>query len=353
MLKNFYENHRVVFYALVGVLAIVIIFVFGKMRNGSEGAGEGSSEVVNSSSIGGVTSSTTVSGNVVRDEKDSELMRIQEALESKFGKTPEGYLWDSDGSLISLGDTSMTSEDVVYAYLNGIRMLDFSSAQKYARSSKVASRYKNYFDSYIPSSYDTFVRGIYRLALLSIDIKGIENIVYFADNMQVFTVNVEILDLSEKDFWRKDRELIYDTLYLYNTTEADSEKADQFLYNYIIEYYKSDSSPRRVISIDLPVRRYIELGTGWLISSDADIDSACTYLDGTTLLRYIKQMYAEEGYDYLEGKKATTEGSTEGYTEGYTEVESEAETETEVETEVGDVTEAEVVTEVETEAGTE
>lgn len=343
MLKNFYENHRVVFYVLVGVLALVIIFVFGKMRNGSEGTVEGSSEVSKPSNVSGATSSTTVSGNVVRDENDSELMRIQEALESKFGKTPEGYLWDSDGSLISLGDTSMTSEDVVYAYLNGIRMLDFSSAQKYARSSKVASRYKNYFDSYIPSSYDTFVRGIYRLALLSIDIKGIENIVYFADNMQVFTVNVEILDLSEKDFWRKDRGLIYDTLYLYNTTEADSEKADQFLYNYIIEYYKSDSSPRRVISIDLPVRKYIELGTGWLISSDADIDSACTYLDGTTLLRYIKQMYAEEGYDYLEGKKATTEAGTEGV----------AEAETEVESEVGSETEVGVETEVETEAGTE
>ena len=345
MLKNFYENHRVIFYVLVGVLALVIIFVFGKMKSGSEG--KDPSEGTKSSTVGGATSSTTVSGNVVRDEKDSELMRIQEALESKFGKTPEGYLWDSDGSLISLGDTSMTSEDVVYAYLNGIRMLDFSSAQKYARSSKVASRYKNYFDSYIPSSYDTFVRGIYRLALLSIDIKGIENIVYFADNMQVFTVNVEILDLSEKDFWRKDKDLIYDTLYLYNTTEADSEKADQFLYNYIIEYYKSDSSPRRVISIDLPVRKYIELGTGWLISSDADIDSACTYLDGTTLLRYIKQMYAEEGYDYLEGKKATTESSTEGYTEVETESWVETEAETEIETEVG--SEAEV----ETDAGTE
>ena len=56
---------------------------------------------------------------------DNILLQMQDNLIETYGKLPNGYIWDLDGSLLSLGDKSMSAEDVVYAYLNGIRSLAF------------------------------------------------------------------------------------------------------------------------------------------------------------------------------------------------------------------------------------
>ena len=57
------------------------------------------------------------------------LINKQEDLRKKYGALPEGYIWDFDGTLLSLGDKSMSAEEVLYAYLNGVKTLDFSSVQ--------------------------------------------------------------------------------------------------------------------------------------------------------------------------------------------------------------------------------
>lgn len=240
---------------------------------------------------------------------DSLLLQMQDDLIKTYGQVPDGYIWDIDGTLLSLGDPDMTAEEVVYAYLNGIRTLDISSAQRYSRDSMVISTYESYFDETNRNTdyTDQFLRNMYREALLSMEIEGIENASVFAENMQVFTVKVKMLDLTLKDFWFDDKMEIYRNLRVYDSDQNDSTRAEMYLYDYISNYYSSDDAAMRETTFDLTVQRYPDLNTGWLVSIDTDIDSACRYADGTLVVSYINEMYRDEGLDLLEEEdKANT-----------------------------------------------
>lgn len=240
---------------------------------------------------------------------DSLLLQMQDDLIKTYGQVPDGYIWDIDGTLLSLGDPDMTAEEVVYAYLNGLRTLDISSAQRYSRDSMVISTYESYFDETNRNTdyTDQFLRNMYREALLSMEIEGIENASVFAENMQVFTVRVKMLDLTLKDFWFDDKMEIYRNLRVYDSDQNDSTRAEMYLYDYISNYYSSDDAAMRETTFDLTVQRYPDLNTGWLVSIDTDIDSACRYADGTLVVSYINEMYRDEGLDLLkEEDKANT-----------------------------------------------
>ena len=240
---------------------------------------------------------------------DSLLLQMQDDLIKTYGQVPDGYIWDIDGTLLSLGDPDMTAEEVVYAYLNGLRTLDISSAQRYSRDSMVISTYESYFDETNRNTdyTDQFLRNMYREALLSMEIEGIENASVFAENMQVFTVRVKMLDLTLKDFWFDDKMEIYRNLRVYDSDQNDSTRAEMYLYDYISNYYSSDDAAMRETTFDLTVQRYPDLNTGWLVSIDTDIDSACRYADGTLVVSYINEMYRDEGLDLLEEEdKANT-----------------------------------------------
>lgn len=233
---------------------------------------------------------------------DSMLMSMQEDLVASYGKLPDRYIWNIDGTLMSQGDKDMTAEEVVYSYLNGLRTLDISTAQKYSRDSTVVGTYEGYFNEQDRNTdyTDTFLRNMYRQALLSFQVKGIVNSSVFAENKQVFTVKVEMLDLTQKDFWYADKEKIYKDLKLYASDESDSTKADIYLYDYISSYYERDDCKMREVTFDLTVQRYPDLDTGWLVSIDTDVDSACRYADGNIVVNYIYDMYQNEGIEYLE-----------------------------------------------------
>lgn len=240
---------------------------------------------------------------------DSLLLQMQDDLIKTYGQVPDGYIWDIDGTLLSLGDPDMTAEEVVYAYLNGLRTLDISSAQRYSRDSMVISTYESYFDETNRNTdyTDQFLRNMYREALLSMEIEGIEDASVFAENMQVFTVRVKMLDLTLKDFWFDDKMEIYRNLRVYDSDQNDSTRAEMYLYDYISNYYSSDDAAMRETTFDLTVQRYPDLNTGWLVSIDTDIDSACRYADGTLVVSYINEMYRDEGLDLLEEEdKANT-----------------------------------------------
>ena len=240
---------------------------------------------------------------------DSLLLQMQDDLIKTYGQVPDGYIWDIDGTLLSLGDPDMTAEEVVYAYLNGLRTLDISSAQRYSRDSMVISTYESYFDETNRNTdyTDQFLRNMYREALLSMEIEGIENASVFAENMQVFTVRVKMLDLTLKDFWFDDKMEIYRNLRVYDSDQNDSTRAEMYLYDYISNYYSSNDAAMRETTFDLTVQRYPDLNTGWLVSIDTDIDSACRYADGTLVVSYINEMYRDEGLDLLEEEdKANT-----------------------------------------------
>lgn len=233
------------------------------------------------------------------DEGDSLLMQMQPELVKSYGKVPEGFIWESDGSLLSLGDKSMSAEDVVYAYLRGLSSLDISTVERYSRSSKVVESYSTYFDDKNKNTdyMDQFLRTMYKESLLSLQVKGIESNAVFAANKQVFTVKVSMLDLTNKDFWKKDEMEIYKNLYLYDQDEADTTKSDIYLYNYISDYYKSNNAVLRDVTFDITVQKYPDLDSGWLVSIDNDVDDACSYKDGKLVVSYIKEMYRNSGRD--------------------------------------------------------
>lgn len=243
------------------------------------------------------------------DADDSLLMQMQDDLEVDFGIAPDGYIWNIDGTLLSQGDKSMSAEEVVYAYLNGLKSLDFSAVQKYSRESVVAEEYSSYFSDLDKNTdyYDAFVRNIYRDCLLSFEIKGIENTSIFAENKQVFTVKVNMLDLTQKDFWLKDKDTIYKNLMVYSSDQSDSTKADMYLYDYINSYYEGKDALRRDVTFDITLQKYPDLDTGWLVSVDTDVDSACRYADGKLVVSYINEEFGKEGVDYLKSLEPTTE----------------------------------------------
>lgn len=245
---------------------------------------------------------------------DNLLLQMQPDLIASYGKLPDGYIWDVDGSLLSLGDPDLSAEEVVYAYLNGLRTLDLSMAQKYSRESVVLETYEGYFDENNKNQdyTDSFIRNMYREALLSFNVKGITNSTVFAEDMQVFTVRVEMLDLTDKEFWKDDKVELYRNLEIYDADQSDSTRADIYLYDYILQHYQSPNAATREVSFDLTVQRYPDLDTGWLVSVDTDVDSACRYADGRLVVSYINEMYLDEGRELLESLDNPDDAELEG-----------------------------------------
>jgi len=238
--------------------------------------------------------------------EDSLLVSQQAELVKSYGKVPKGYIWNTDGTLLSLGDKTKSAEDVVYSYLNGIRTLDFSMAQKYSRGSSVVKAYQDYFNSNVQDTdyFDSFMRGMYKQSLLSLKVESILDNSIFAENKQVFTVKVSMLDLTSKDFWEKDKHDIYKNLYVYSSDESDATKGEMYLYDYVLGYYQSKEAKMRTFTINLTLEKYPDLKTGWLVSIDTDINSACNYSDGTLMINYINKMYSSEGVQYIQQQRA-------------------------------------------------
>lgn len=235
----------------------------------------------------------------VTDEEDSLLMQMQPELTKSYGKVPDGFIWETDGSLLSLGDKDMSGEEVVYAYFRGLSNLDISTVERYSRGSKVVESYSTYFDDKNKNTdyMDQFLRNMYKECLLSLQIEGIDSNAVFAANKQVFTVKAKMLDLTNKDFWKKDEDEIYKNLYLYDQDESDTTKGDMYLYNYILDYYRSDEALLRDVTFDITVQKYPDLDSGFLVSIDNDVDDACQYRDGKLVVSYIKELYRNVGRD--------------------------------------------------------
>lgn len=289
---DFIKNNKKVLVIAGGVLVVFILIKGGvSARN----------EKIKQKEADKLTEQLLAEANegVTSDEGDSLLMQMQPELVKSYGKVPEGFIWESDGSLLSLGDKSMSAEDVVYAYLRGLSSLDISTVERYSRSSKVVESYSTYFDDKNKNTdyMDQFLRTMYKESLLSLQVRGIESNAVFAANKQVFTVKVSMLDLTNKDFWKKDEMEIYKNLYLYDQDEADTTKSDIYLYNYISDYYKSDNAVLRDVTFDITVQKYPDLDSGWLVSIDNDVDDACSYKDGKLVVSYIKEMYRNSGRD--------------------------------------------------------
>ena len=93
----------------------------------------------------------------------------------------------------------------------------------------------------------------------------------------------------------------------YSSDQSDSTKAEIYLYDYISRFYASGEADRRDVTFDITLQKYPDLDTGWLVSIDTDIDSACRYADGKLVVSYINEQFGKEGLDYLDALEATKE----------------------------------------------
>ena len=227
---------------------------------------------------------------------DAYLMSMQPELRKSFGTPPNGFIWDLNGKGISLGDKSKSSEDVLYSYIRALSTLDLATAQKYSRDAKVVETYNDYFSKANANQADyqeQFMRNMYKLALTSMEITGVESSSKFASNKSVYTVTISMLDLTAKDFWESDRENLFKKLSGYESKENDSTKLEIFIYDYILNYYKTPTAVKRTISMDITLERYPDIDSGWLVSIDKDIDDAARYNNGTLVTNYITEQFRQ------------------------------------------------------------
>lgn len=251
---------------------------------------------------------SAVSEEETPDGLDKLLIDQQPSLREKYGTPKDGFIWDIDGTLLSLGDKSMQPEEVVYTYLRALNTLDFSTAERTSRRTSVVNTYADFFDTTTSSTLDykdQFKRVQYRQALVSLQVESVERSANFSDNRQVFTIKGKMIDQADKSFWEKDRNAIFKTLRTYTKSEEDTVKAETYLYDYITAAYdrsiknrsqginKKEDIPLKNVSFDLTIQRYPAQDSGWLVSIDKDLDLLCKYADGVSVADHIQEQFRQ------------------------------------------------------------
>ena len=218
----------------------------------------------------------------------------QQEFVKEWGTPPEGFRWDKRGNLVATSSEDLTSEEVLYSYLKALAILDFSTVEKYSYTSMIDSTYLSYFkESGLgrTSYYNQFLRKEYKYALTTLEIDSVGDTAVFSNGTSIATVNLKVLDLTDKDFWQKDKEDIFTTLRSFYETEDDSAKAEQYIYDYIYQAYQDGTVGKRDVSVELKLDK-VNLG-GWLISDDTDLDMILRYDKGVNVADYIIECYNE------------------------------------------------------------
>lgn len=304
-IKGFIESHPKLKW---GALIVAIILVFWMVGQGYS-SNKKQEETKEQESVEQVREDIAEDENDAPDSinggTDEMLARLQDDLKTEYGDPPEGFIWDQQGNPVSLGIKSMSSEDVVYSYLRAISTLDLGMAQKLSRGSSVVSRYSDYYSSTSNNNTDyadNQSRGTYRQTMLSLENNGVSDSSVFADNKRVYSVKATVIDLSDKDFWEKDKKNLFKEIYKADQGQSDTTKAELYVNQYVLDHYKSKDAKKSDVSFTVTVEKYPDLNSGWLISIDKELDDILSYSDGTTVTenimteyRYYKQDQSSSG----------------------------------------------------------
>lgn len=267
---------------LIGVGIFLVLVVVLKTCGGSSKSTSEGNEITDDMVSEDETLLTPI------EEKSQEDLADQERLHTRYGKPAVGFRWDDDGELIALGDVDMTAEEVAYAYMKAVSVLDFDTAGKYSRKSKVLTTYKAYYDD---ADYTMgFKRKMYKEVLKSVIVDSISDKAVFSDSSSIFTFDVEAIDLSNKDFWKPDAESIYNNIFTYYKDEADITKGKQYIYDYILGWYSSEKAPKKKIQVEVTVSK-VDTGA-WIVTKDDDLDMYCKYAEGELVNSYIFECYS-------------------------------------------------------------
>ena len=270
-------------YIIIGAIVLLIILTIMANKDKAEKERMALEEAESSASAETTAPKPT---EAPLSESEKQQLRFIE----KWGEPPAGFRWKQDGTLVAISDADMTGEEVVYAFLRSLSTLDMANASKYASGSTVVKSYDRFFDADAVQTYSTqFLRRMYANVLTSIEIEDVIRQATFADGRYVFTMELSVLDLSNKEFWKDDAEEMFSTIYTYNRTEADKIKAQQYVYDKILAYYESGEAQKHKVQVEIVLDK-VSLG-GWLVSNDLGLDTVCRYTDGNTVYSYIMDEY--------------------------------------------------------------
>lgn len=219
---------------------------------------------------------------------------MQQSLVEEYGEPPEGFKWDILGELVPLSSDDMSAEDVIHTYIRSISILDFATAQRYASTSKVYDTYNNYYDevsNVVTDYYQQFLRKQFTFAIKSIENLGIESNATMADGTQIVSVKLNVLDLTDKDFWKEDMQKIYRQMRIFGESEDDDTKRDQYLYDYIYSKYEDGTIGKREVVCDFKIGK--QKNGGWLIVDDSELNAYLSYDKGNDVAQYITASYNE------------------------------------------------------------
>lgn len=274
----------------IGVLILIGLFIFANIKLNEQQREE---EKASKPQVEETTETTS----------NSEYAQDQAKYIEKWGEPKEGFIWTDDGQLQAIGSIDKTPEDVIYSYVRSLSTLDFANAQRYSYKTQTVDTYQKYYDTESEFTYNKdFEKNMYKEVLLSLKPNKIVDMATFADFTQAVTLEVEVLDLTNKDFWLDDREKLFEELKKYKIVERDTTKMKEFLYNYVLEYYQSPEPKTRTVKVSFVMEQTTE--GAWLVTNDADLDAVAKYQDGETVVSQIIEQFDKYtgGLDLTEEK---------------------------------------------------
>lgn len=282
---NISKKMLIVIGVVIGIIAIMSAVSSNKKKQELEARREAAIAEKEKNNTSQSTETTT---EMTRDEQ------LQQQLRKQYGDPPEGFEWDRRGNLIALSDSESTPEDVMYYFLRSLSVLDFSTAQRYSYKSNVISSYQTYYSErqeQRTSYYSNFLRKQFKSSLESMEILSVEDTAVFADGTEYITINLAVLDLTDKDFWLADKDEIFNTMRTYEETESDNTKSNQYLYDYIYSKYEDGTIGKKEHTIELILTK--DNGEGWLVTGDGELSDLLQYNKGLDVAEYIKDEYAD------------------------------------------------------------
>lgn len=216
----------------------------------------------------------------------------QAELRKEYGDPPEGFEWSNRGELVAISSDDASCEDVVFMFLRSLSMQDFYTAGMYSDESVIIESLEKAHGEVSKgrtSYYKSFLNKQLAVAISSLEIEQISNVMVFPDGTQYVTVDIKSLDLSTKDFIDEHSEELFKSMRSYSEVEKDKSKMNNFVYDWLYEQYKDGVVGKKDYTVELVVEK-VNQG-GWLVSNDRELYAVLSYENGLNTADYIMKQY--------------------------------------------------------------
>ena len=226
----------------------------------------------------------------------SDAAREQLSFYRQKGDPGEGYIWNDEYNRVAISDASLMPQEVVEAYIQNIRFLNFAEANKYSTSQATTKAYQILYEdtSGELDIFTSYQRKLYKLIYENIELKEVAVGAVFEDGTQHITVTLNSIDLQDKTFITGDVKIkLFEQLWNITQTTGDANQRKEIILNFLYDYY-SKNLPKKSFDITFVVKKSTN---GWVISEDRALTNILTNADGVEASSYILEMYDEDAED--------------------------------------------------------